>query len=103
MTIVISQGRNSFVLKSKYVSSGRLLSSEEEAVGYVRNVFSNTGCKTIILSCSDAVTCILDKHYDEMKADFFFFNAGEQGRLNKLTNKYEMQKLAVESGLNVPY
>lgn len=99
--IIISKAKKSFVLQSKYAKGGLIIPSSEEIVLYVKKNLA-CGGKTIIISCADCVTCSFDQHYDELKERFIFFNGAEQGILSKLTNKYEMQHLAILCGLNVP-
>lgn len=99
--IIVGNGKSSFVLKSRYIKGGLILPTSEDAVLYIKEEFSGQG-RTIIYSCSDGVTCSLDNHYDELKDNFVFFNGKEQGRISRLTNKYEMQRLALMCGLNIP-
>lgn len=100
--VIVGKGHDSFVLKSKYVSEGLVVPSPEGAIAFIKENFIKPE-KTIVFSCADGVTCALDSQYNELKTDFIFFNGQEQGKLTKLTNKYEMQKLAMASGLNVPH
>lgn len=100
--IIVGNNKKSFVLKSKYVVGGLVLPRAEDAVNYLINDFYDQK-KTIVFSCADSVTCALDLHFNELKTGFVFFNASEEGKLSRLTNKYEMQQLAVASGLHVPH
>ena len=45
---------------------------------------------------------LLDRKYNELKDRFYFWNAGEEGRLNKFLNKKEQLRLAEECGFNIP-
>lgn len=99
--VIVSRKKTSFVLKSRYIDGGLIIPTVEEAVSFVKVKFSGAG-STIIYSCADEVTCTLDKHYDELKDNYIFFNGMVQGKISRLTNKYEMQHLALMCGLNIP-
>lgn len=99
--IIVGKGNDSFVLQSKYVADGIMVRSSDEAVVYVIDHFSDEKL-TIIYSCTDSVTCSLDRYYDKLKTNCIFFNGKKAGKLNYLTNKYEMQQLAVACGLHIP-
>ena len=43
----------------------------------------------------------MDNHYDELKDKFYFFNAGEHGRINYFMDKNNILELAKKHGLNV--
>lgn len=86
---------------SKYITKMYLLKSEEEVLTILHTDFKNEEERPIILCGSDASVSLLDSHYDELKDCFYFFNAGEQGRINHFMDKINMFPLAAKCGLNV--
>lgn len=86
---------------SKYIKEIYHLSDLSEILYLLKSHFMNESSKPIILCASDASISLLDKHYNEVKDYFFFFNAGEQGRINLFMNKTNLFDLASSSGLRV--
>lgn len=64
----------------------------KEYSGYTEKVF--------VYACDDTTEELLDNHYEELKKDFIFYNAGKAGRVTEFLNKETIGKLALKHGLN---
>ena len=84
---------------SKYITKMYHLKDEAEIMTILKRDFGEEEFKPVILCASDASVCLLDEHYNELKDQFHFFNAGQQGRINHFMNKVNMFPLAEECGL----
>lgn len=87
---------------SKYVRKLHIVNSLEEGYTLLLSEYGNEDFKPFVYSSSDDMESYLDMHYDELIAHFYFFNAGEQGRISKYMEKSEIVKLAVECGFQIP-
>lgn len=97
---VAVKGGPVFVSHSKYVKASHYVDSVEEGIQLILFTYSNRNVKSFILVEDDWTVAVMDKHYEELKEYFYFFNAG--GKLTKYFNKDEVNKLAIKHGINVP-
>lgn len=89
------------VAKSRYIGRVIYVRNYEEALTELLK-YADTSCPPFVYSTDDTQLQLLDANYDLLKGKFFFFNAGEQGRLTRFLSKQEQNKLAEECGLRVP-
>ena len=87
---------------SKYVQECYLTGTLEKGLQYIVSRFGNERDKPFIFATEDESVSCLDLHYNELKDKFFFYNAGEQGRLTKLMEKGYLPMLAETCGLRIP-
>lgn len=87
---------------SKWINRFQRFSSFEEGLDYIIKTYTDVGKRYFISTDSDEVVSLLDLHYDQLNDRFYFFNAGEQGRLSKYMPKYDLCKLAERHGINAP-
>lgn len=87
---------------SKYVQECHLPYTLEEGLQCILSRFGNEKEKPFIFATDDESVSCLDLHYDELKDKFYFYHAGEQGRLTKLMEKGYLPKLAESCGLRIP-
>ena len=92
---------NCYLRFSKYIKEIYHLGELSEVLTLLRTHFMNEESKPVILCASDASVCLLDRHYDELKENFHFFNAGEQGRISHLMSKTNIFDIASDSGLKL--
>ena len=88
--------------KSKYLSKVYPVNTIEEGLDLVIRIYGQESKKPFLYTDRDNVMALIDKRYNELKDKFFVWNAGEQGRLSVLLNKYEQFKLAEECGIRIP-
>ena len=100
--MVVFKTKPQLVTKSKYVKEKYIVSNIEEGLKLVVDKFGNEAEKPFILTGDDVTVSILDEHYDELKDKFYFFNAGEAGRVKHFMNKDVVCDLAAKHGFNIP-
>lgn len=90
------------LIKSKYLTVVHRVHSYEEAIDLLIAKYGNETENPFVYTCDDSVESIIDNRYDELKDKFYFFNAGEKGRINKLMNKHEICLVAEQCGCRIP-
>ena len=102
--IVVSvKGDLRMVSRSKYVKAKHIVADPEEGLSLILTKYSGTPEeKSFILTGDDVTVSVLDAHYDELKDHFYFYNAGQAGRVRKYMNKDEIGALAVKHGFKIP-
>ena len=99
--VVVVEGELKFVGQSKYVKERNYVHSPEEGIRLILEKYARPGEKSFILTGDDVTVSTLDRHYNELKDFFYFYNAGEAGRIVHFMNKDNMIALAEKHGLNV--
>lgn len=97
---IVITGSPKLASKSKYISRVHYVSNREEGYKILLKEYVDLQNPAFLYSCDDTTECFLDKHYNELKGKFFFFNAGYQGRVSKFLNKKTIGDLALKHGLN---
>lgn len=87
---------------SKYVNHFIEFDNFKDGLTYILDNYNNTQFKYIISTDSDAIVSLLDLNYDKLENNYFFFNAGGQGRLNYYMLKNNQYDLAEKCGLRAP-
>jgi D-aspartate ligase len=99
--VVIVEGELKFVGQSKYVKKKHYVLSTEEGIKLIMDQYAREDEKSFILTGDDVTVSALDRHFNELERFFYFFNAGEQGRVTHYMNKDNMIEAAKKHGLNV--
>lgn len=86
---------------SRYIRNLSVVESIEEGYALLLEKYGNEQKKVFVLAGDDKVTSYLDMHYDEIKDRFYFYNAGEAGRITYYMDKNNINILAEKHGLNV--
>jgi len=86
----------------RYINHFFSFNSFEEGLSFILSKYTDQSKKYIITTDSDAIVSLLDRKYDQLKGRFFFFNAGEQGRLSAYMPKYVQCELAERHGFLIP-
>lgn len=86
----------------RYVTKLHHVKSLEEGYKLLLSEYGNEEYKPFVYCSDDTTESFLDQHYDELKDKFYFYNAGEQGRVTWLQNKDNITTLAAEVGLENP-
>lgn len=87
--------------KSKYISKLHKVDSIQEGYELLMREYGNEEIKPYLLFSDDKSVGYFDLKYNEWKDKFIGFNAGEQGRINKFLDKFEIQQCAKRHGFNV--
>ena len=99
--VVITEKKPFLITKSKYLGELHQVNSIAEAPRYVVEHWGHEAIKPFLYTDRDDFMCAIDDCYDLLDGKFYFWNAGEKGRIRKLINKEEQMTLAEECGLNV--
>lgn len=93
----------SYIEHSKYIAGYKHVDTAEEAVDALAVFCKGADRKPIVITCSDEISMILDRCYDELYSLCHFFNAGEKGRVSHFMDKQVQTTLARESGFATPW
>lgn len=93
--------RYEVAVKSKYISKLHKVDSIQEGYDLLMREYGNEEEKPFLLFSDDKSIGFFDLRYDEWKDKFIGFNAGEQGRINRFIDKFEIQECAKRHGFNV--
>lgn len=99
---IVEENNLPCLIKSKYVSTVHRVQSYEEAIDLLIEKYGSESSTPFVYTCDDFVEAIVDNRYDELQDKFYFFNAGEKGRINKLMNKHEICMVAEKCGCRIP-
>lgn len=90
------------LIKSRWLTVVHKVQSYEEAIDLLIREYANEELLPFVYTCDDSVESIVDNRYEELKNKFYFFNAGEKDRINKLMNKHEICMVAEKCGCRIP-
>lgn len=90
------------LIKSRYLSVVHKVYSYDEGIELLLEKYKGYDPKPFVYTCDDSIESVIDSRFDELKDSFFFFNAGEQGRINHLMNKKVICDIAESCGFRVP-
>lgn len=97
---VVVKGGPVFVSKSKYIKQSHYVDTVEEGIELIISTYSDSSNKSFILVEDDWTVAVMDKYYDRLKNNFYFFNAS--GKLSEFFNKDTVNEMVVKYGLKVP-
>lgn len=101
---IVQKGSIQLTSKSKFIKKLHMVDSIEAGYKVLIKQYGEiykTGHKPFLFTCDDFTETFLDEHYEELKDRFYFFNAGEAGRIAYFMNKDNINKIAVKYGLDV--
>lgn len=101
---VILKQKKKITSASKYISTLHIVDSVEDGYKLILEHYGSnkTGKKTFLLTADDTITSFLDMHYNEIKDQFYFYNAGSHGRITHYMQKDRLCDLAQKHGFKVP-
>lgn len=100
---VVVKSDPQMVTKSKYVKKKYIVNSPEEGLKLIFSKYAKSKKeKSFILTGDDLTVSLLDKHYNKLKDYFYFYNAGEAGKVRKYMDKDTICALAVKHGFCIP-
>lgn len=100
--VVLVADKSHLVAKSRYVEQLFYVKSKEEGLQLIIDKYSDEKEKPFIYTGSDDIESLLDLNYDRLIEHFYFWNAGEQGRVTATMEKKVQCDMACECGINVP-
>lgn len=99
---VVVKSELKLVGRSRYVKKTYYVDSPEEGISLILEKYASRGSeKSFILTGDDVTVMTLDKHYDELKDSFYFYNAGGTGRIQEIMQKDYMCNLAEKHGFKI--
>ncbi len=98
---IVMKGKGPASTKSKYINHLHAVSSVNEEYDILLKEYSNEDNKPFVLTTDDDIQSILDENYSTLKDRFFFYNAGEDGRVTKYMDKYEILQIAKKHNLDI--
>lgn len=98
--VIIIDGGPPLTSKSKYIQRVHHVKDRNDGLCILVGKYIDKECPAFIYASDDTLVSLLDAHYDELKGKFYFFNAGEKGKLEYYLNKKNIGDLAVKCGLN---
>lgn len=98
--VIILRGKIVLTSKSRYISQCHIVDTMEKGYKLLLKLYGNEDKKPFLYTSDDTKTSYLDEHYNELKDKFYFYNAGEEGRINYYMNKENIGLLALKHGLN---
>lgn len=97
---IVLKGGPRLTSKSKFIKKLHYVNNREEGLAILLEQYAGAKEKAFLYSCDDTTVTFLDQHYDALKGQFYFFNAGQSGQLSKYLNKETIGELALKHGLN---
>ena len=103
LPIVIWVGqRYNLVRYCKYVKESHQVTTPEEGIEFILQKFASPAKKTLLSVEGDAIVAALDAQYNKLIKYFYFYNAGEEGRLLFFLRKENLCHAAEKCGFSVP-
>ena len=100
--IILGHAEDSFVLKSKYVESGRICPDEDAVIKSILGILKSEEKKVVAIACCDDAVHILDAHFEQLKHLLVIPTVKEAGTLISWTNKEKMTETAKSLGITIP-
>ena len=100
--VILKSDNPEMISHSRYPQKLHLVKTYNEGYKILQNEYGNEEKKPFIYCSDDKTMYFLDKHYNEMIDKFYFYNAGQQGRIEWLQNKDNITTLGAEAGLDNP-
>lgn len=100
--IIYDDCKSSFVLKSKYIRKGFICPTSESAIQKILDITANEQEKTVVIACSDNASLLINQYFDILTPFCYLPTIPIQDEMEKWMDKEQMDKVAVNVGLNVP-
>lgn len=100
--VIMTSSEAPMISHCKYVKELYYVENEEQGLNFIISHYGEEPYKPFIFTGSDDTTRMLDKHYEELKDKFYFYNGAGQGVITKFQNKEVIAETAVVCGCNIP-
>lgn len=102
--VIIPTGEeDSFLKKSRYVNSIKILESYEEIPSYLIDTYSTFSNKPVVFCCCDKSSSVIDLHYDILSKYLCLPGTLNSGTITHCMNKQIMCEQASANNLIIPY
>lgn len=98
--IMVDEGHVPLVSKCRYVGKLIQTKSFDESLQQLLSL-ADPLCPPFVYTSDDNHQSLIDLHYDELKQGFYFFNAGEAGRVTHFMDKNNICLAAKECGFTI--
>ncbi len=98
--IMVDEGHVPLVSKCRYVGKLIQTKSFDESLQQLL-ILADPQCPPFVYTSDDNHQSLIDLHYDELKQGFYFFNAGEAGRVTHFMDKNNICLAAKECGFTI--
>ena len=98
--IMVDEGHVPLVSKCRYVGKLIQTKSFDESLQQLLSL-ADPQCPPFVYTSDDNHQSLIDLHYDELKQGFYFFNAGEAGRVTYFMDKNNICLAAKECGFTI--
>lgn len=98
--IMVDEGHVTLVSKCRYVGKLIQTKSFDESLQQLLSL-ADPLCPPFVYTSDDNHQSLIDLHYDELKQGFYFFNAGEAGRVTHFMDKNNICLAAKECGFTI--
>ena len=78
--VLVGRSRTA-VSVSKYIRHLHVAENIETGLEYIISTYSKEKEKPFLLTGSDKIIAVIDRNYNRLINRFYFFNAGEEGRM----------------------
>lgn len=102
VTLLLYEGKNCYVNKSKYVSKTYFIGIQDNVIELIKQVASESENKPVVFVANDKDATLLNEHYAELEDVCYFEGGKSDGNINLYRNKDEGEKLARKCGLEIP-
>lgn len=100
--ILTTDNKDSFILRSKYISKSWVVDDSEKAISILKNDIAKEGERSVVIACHDKISSCLDLNRDSLIRFYYLPGTEESGLVTKYMDKELMGKMASQCGLNVP-
>lgn len=87
---------------SRFYKNFIRVDNAKKGVEYILKTYKNEKHKNFLYPCDEGCIGVVNDCYDDLKDYFYFFNAGEQGKLSRYLDKLTLCNLAKECGFRIP-
>lgn len=102
LVIYLQEERFPFLKQSKCCNITHVVHSYQEGFDILISQYSKEDKRPFVYTCDDFIESIIDARFDELSGHFYFFHAGEKGRVQKLMDKDVICEYAKSSGFTIP-
>lgn len=102
IVILFTQQKPILVNYCRYISKLHQVKTIEDGFRILMENYAEPSQKHILFATNDTIESYLDLRWDELIDYFYFYHAGEKGRVSHMMEKNVIVKMAQQAGLKTP-